>query len=257
MRNNNRNTNRHDDWQDEYSEGRSRNDRGHDDGYYDRNSRGTSRSRRDDGYGYNDGASRSGYGSSMSSQGGGTGSFYPTEGYQDSRYPDQGSYRDHRRYPDNYRDDHYDRGNEYGRNDSRRFNEESEQYYRKPAKAQSYDSAYNNRSYGNHMGYGEKGAQYRDDFSGRYGEGRRGGYNQSDRGYSRNDYERGTGNNQGYTSGRDRMGSSSYFVNTRSDAYNGGGDDWNIGNYGERRTNEYGYGFDDDRDQPNDRNYTW
>ena len=269
MNNDNRRSNRqrHKDWQDEYNEERERD--GNQQGY-----------RRDDWQerdrsGYNRGASQSGYGSSMSSMGGGQGSYYPTEGgyMHDSRYADYG--RDHRRYTDNYYNDH-DRNWENYNRDSRRFMQHERGRMSQPRYGQSYQSAYGDGGIGDHMGYGEKGAMYRDEFHGRYGAGsydernersrgeRDRGRGGNDRG-SQGNYDRDSyGDNQGYGTGRGRgIGSRSYFANTNSDAYHDGGENfWNIGNYGERRTNESGYGYGDGYDDGgnrnrNDRNYTW
>jgi hypothetical protein len=206
---------------------------------------------------YTRGASRSGYGSSMSSQGGGYGSdpFYnDNDGYmRQSRYADYGS--DYRRYTDNYND----RGMQ--NHDSRRYNEQRSRGIQRPYFGQSYESAYGDGGRGNHMGYGEKGAQYRDDFNGEYGAG-----NRNERGYSG---ERSKWNDGYRVRNRDHyrdlgpgtereLGSDSYFMNTQDEAYRQGHDHWNIGNYGERSSNDQGYGYgDDDRDNRNRQNYTW
>lgn len=168
--------------------------------------------------GYDRDASGSGYGSSMSSQGGGA--YNPdNDGYRnDSNYTGQ------RRYNDSY----YQHNNNRYNNESRRFDEERG-YYSHPPYGQSYESANGYEGYGNHMGYGEKGARYRDEFNGRYG--------------AREEQD------------QQDMGSSSYFVNTNSDAYRQDDDHWNIGNYGERNDNERGYGNDDRRrDRGRNRN---
>jgi hypothetical protein len=244
---------RHRDRNDENRDG-YRNERGWEDQQgYDRdewNSRGS---------GYNNNSSRSGYGSSMSSQGGGTGSFYnEQDGYmQQGRHPGYSS--DQRRYTDNYyndRDRGYDRNRGYddghrgghGYNESRMFNE---RMYQAP-KGQSYDSAYGNGGRGDHMGYGEKGAQYRDEFNGNYG-----GWQETGRVRNRDHYrEIGNGMENGMGN---EMGSDSYFINTRDDAYREGRDHWNIGNYGERDSNDQGYGYGRNRSNRNrnDQNYTW
>lgn len=237
---------RHHDRDDQYRN-EYRDDRGWEGQHgYDRNEWSGGRS----GSGYERDASRSGYGSSMSSQGGGhgdTGSFYnDQEGYMhQSRYADYGS--DYRRYTDNYyRDRRWDRERDDRQreptyHESRMFNERM----RQAPKGQSYDSAYGSGGRGAHMGYGEKGAQYRDDFHGQYG-----GWSESDRVRNRDHY-RNIGN---------PMGSDSYFVNTRDEAYREGRDQWNIGNYGERGSNDQGYGYGrSGRNElnRNDQNYTW
>lgn len=242
---------RHRDWNDENRDGSNdRRRRSQQD--YDQWDRGSNEGN------YNREGSQSGYGSSMSSQGGGYGdSFYhDSDGYMhDSRYSDYGS--DYRKYTDNYYNDRGrdNRGYESGyggirNSDSPRFNEQRGRR-QQPYYGQSYESAYGRGGRGDHMGYGEKGAQYRSDFNGQYG-----GWTEKDRVRNRDHYrEMGSG------MGSQDMGSDSYFINTRDDAYRSGRDEWNIGNYGERHFNERGYGYtgrDSDTGRNfNDENYTW
>ena len=272
------NRQRHRDWQDDYREGRERDDQGwgSQQGY--RNDEWEERDRG----GYNRAASRSGYGNSMSSMGGGQGSYHPTEGgyMHDSRYSDYG--QDYRRYTDNYYRDQDNRGNR--NRESRMFNESGRNRMDQPRYGQSYESAYGSGGVDNHMGYGQKGAMYREDFHGRYGSGEyderdrrhrgrnydQGNYGSRDNYGSQGNYgsqvnynRRGDGGNQGYGTGRNRdMGSRSYFENTNSNASHDREDHWNIGNYGERRANENGYGYGDGYDHGDERNrntqnYTW
>lgn len=268
MQNDNRwrNRGRHNDWQDENREGYHTDDRGLGRGQAYRNDEWQDTG----GKGYNRNAPQSGYGSSMSSMGGGQGAYYPTEGgyMHDSRYADYG--RDYRRYTDNYYRHHGDRSWDNQNLDSMRYTERERRMMQQPSYGQSYQSAYGDGGIGDHMGYGQKGAQYRDQFHGRYGatnydepgRGRRhGDYRQRNYDSRGGDDRSGYGDNQGYGTGRYSnrgMGSSSYFQNTNSDAYNHEDNYWNIGNYGERRMNESGYGYgDEDNRNRNTQNYTW
>jgi hypothetical protein len=248
-------------WRDDYSEGRDRDEQRWGNQQGSRSDEWRDRDMRS----YNMGASQSGYGSSMSSMGGGQGAYYPTEGgyMHDSRYADYG--RDYRRYTDNYYRHHGDSSWENQNRDSRRFTEAERNMVHHPHYGQSYQSAYGDGGVGDHMGYGQKGAQYRDEFHGRYGAAGYGRQDRSNMNYgSQGTYDRGGyGGNQGYGTGRNRdMGSRSYFTNTNSGGHRPEENYWNIGNYGERRMNEGGYGYDDryDRDDGrnrNTRNYTW
>lgn len=270
MQNDNRwrNSQRHKDWQDENRDGYQRNDRMRDRGYRDDEWQDTGSS------GYSTGNVQSGYGSSMSSMGGGQGAYYPTEGgyMHDSPYANYG--RDYRRYTDNYYRHHGERSWDNQNLDSMRYTERERSMMQQPTYGQSYQSAYGQGGVGEHMGYGQKGAQYRNQFHGRYGavnyderEEDRGYRNPGQQGYgTQGEYDRGSyGDNQGYGTGYNRnrdMGSSSYFRNTNSGAYRHQDNYWNIGNYGERRMNDSGYGFgegydNNDERNRNTRNYTW